>query len=127
MSINLSNFKPVDESRMVIRHPIHGVVTDDKGKEFFIKGQGSDSETYKKYNRKVIDVKKRNGKIDYDELERRLLELLAAVVTDCYMLDEENKPIKPTFENMIMIFKNCPDIREQWGEHIADRENFIKG
>lgn len=123
--MDLSNLAPVETARMQVVHPVTGeAVLDEKGKEFFIEGVGTDSDIYRKQIQKSIkDAQRRKGNIGVEGSELRGAELLVKCVSDCHLILNGKKVEK---DNLVKVFLEFKWLREQWESFISDRANFIK-
>jgi len=105
-------------------HEKGDVIKDADGVPWSIGLLGSDSDEFRKGNKKRLELKfDKKGKIqkpDADREELKLIELMARCVTSVHIV-EGKKPVKLSRDEMVRIFKKYPWTREQAEEHMADR------
>ncbi len=92
-----------------------------------IKICGRDSKIYQKklkvYQNKAR--KKKGGRFDVDEESAILDDAMEACVLEWEGFDNDKKPMKCTPDNIKLVFKVCPWIKDQVTEAVLDRSNFL--
>lgn len=134
--MDLSELKVQDEGkRMELRHPATGELLtygDKSEKTMYLVIGSSDSETYKKSQRKVIDrrlkqqQKFRQARMTAAQLEEEATVSLAEVTYDGRVF-LKGKEVKITPGAAAQdLYKEYSWIREQANEFLEDRSNFLQ-
>ena len=134
--MDLSELKVQNEGkRLDLRHPSTGEVLtygDKDEKTMYLMLGSSDSETYKKSQRKVIDrrlkqqQKFRQSRMTAAQLEEEAMVSLAEVTYDGRVfLSGKEKKIKPGTEAQDL-YKEYVWIKEQANDFLEDRSNFLQ-
>jgi hypothetical protein len=123
-----------DGKRMDLRHPVTGEVLtygDNGEKTMYLVIGSSDSETYKKAQRKVIDrrlkqqQKFRQVRMTAAQLEEEAIISLAEVTYDGRVF-LKGKEVKVTPGQVaIDLYKEYPWIKEQATDQLEDRGSFL--
>ena len=141
--MDLSNLKVQEEGkRMDLRHPATGEVltydereNEDGTKEFktmYLIIGSSDSETYKKSQRKIIDrrlkqqQKFRSAKLTAAQLEEEAILSLADVTYGGNVLIKGKEVAITPGASAIDLYKEYPWIREQASDLLEDRGSFLQ-
>lgn len=134
--MDLSELKVQDEGkRLDLRHPATGEVLtygDKDEKTMYLVIGSSDSETYKKAQRKVIDrrlkqqQKFRQARMTAAQLEEEAMISLAEVTYDGRVfLKGKEVQITPG-QVAIDLYKEYSWIKEQANDFLEDRSNFLQ-
>jgi hypothetical protein len=134
--MDLSELKVQDEGkRLDLRHPATGEILtygENDEKTMYLVIGSSDSETYKRSHRKVIDrrlkqqQKFRQARMTAAQLEEEAMISLAEVTYDGRVF-LKGKEVKITpGAGAIDLYKEYPWIREQAIEFLEDRSNFLQ-
>ena len=121
--MDLGKLKIKEENWLVINDP-SGAPTDI---EILIVSR--DSETFKKAQRRIAELRRRRGKgLKQPEEEQLWIELFATCTKDWKNVVENGKILECNFENVVYIYKNpiYNFVLEQVAEFIGDRENFFE-
>lgn len=119
---------------MQVKHPKTGaVMIDEKTKEpVTITLLGQDCGDYKARaheiaNKRIVISQNKGVKLRVDaaEIERESLDLLVLLTKDWKHLDWDGKELDCTPENVEMVYKELPWLREQVDEFVGDRGNFL--
>lgn len=115
-----------DESWMTICHPISGEETTMR-----IKVMNPDSAAYKAVDTRIKNMgfktaQRKGGKnLSVEDLDETQLQLLIGVTTGWENVIFDGQPIEFSADNVRMVYKEFPFIREQVDRFISDRRNFF--
>ena len=111
-----------------LTHPITlETLLDDDGKGISIKVLGKDSRKWTS-TAKTLDAKNankhRNKKVPTAELEKSILEIIAACTVSWTNVIYNEEPLKCNKENALMLYQNRGWIAEQVLEAATERANY---
>ena len=134
--MDLKELKVQDEGkRLDLRHPVTGEILtygDNDEKIMYLIIGSSDSETYKKSQRKVIDrrlkqqQKFRQARMTAAQLEEEAMISLAAVTYDGRVFLEGKEVTVTPGQVAQNLYKDYGWIKEQANEHLEDRGAFLE-
>jgi len=118
---------------MTLEHPTtEEPLTDDAGNPWTITLYGSDSEVYRKAQRKIVDrrlaeAKAKGGKfkMNANMAEEELTELLVECTAGWSGLEENGAPIEFNTANVRGVYARYPWIREQAMAFVSTRSNYL--
>lgn len=126
MALNLKKVDVVSAANkgatVDIVDPVTGDVTGAK-----ITVVGSDSDLYRKAQRKILNkrLNEKKGKTRAEELEAESLELLAQCTTGWEGIEDDGTPLTFSIDAARKLYKEFPFIKEQIDAAIADRALFL--
>jgi len=100
--------------------------------DIVIQVYGQDSDAYKKVSRKqqnsrLKDMQRgKKGNTTAEDIEARGFDLLVSCVASWSGVESGGKALECTPDNIRLLFKQLPFIKEQVDVAIADRVNFMK-
>lgn len=117
-----------DEGRwMNVIHP----VTGEWDGEMRIKLAGADSQRFVRASRDLQDrrlqrlVNKGAQAIKSKEMERRGIELLAAVTLEWEHIDWDGVPLPCNFDSAVRLYTELSWLKEQVDQFVGDRKNYL--
>lgn len=117
--MKLHQLKPNDTAVLKLKHP----VTGDELEGVEITLCGSDSEKFRSLQKDAAReaISKKTQKIDFEKLEEKTIERLAALTVSIVGLeDEDGKPISAT-----TLYTDYKWAREQVDVFIMERQHFL--
>ena len=119
----------------ILREPVPETAPEGTiGEALVIMLAGTDSEVYRealksRARQRLNQQKKKNRaeQTDFDEAERKGIELLAKCTMGWRNISEDGKELQFNVNNAITIYTKYPWIKEQVDVFMADRSNFLKG
>lgn len=120
----------------ILREPVpENAPEGTQGEALTITLAGTDSDVYRdalkaRARQRLNQQKKKKNKeeqVDFDEAERKGIELLARCTMGWNHISDNGKPVPFNTNNAITIYTKYPWIKEQVDTFMADRSNFLKG